>query len=129
MASYIALVRKDRGSDYGIEFPDFPGCISLGKTMEEVRRMGREALAFHIAGMVQDGAATPEPSAMEAVAASADAQGAVLMLVDGPTKPVAKSVRVNVLLPEDLVEKIDRASGNRSRFLADAARAKLGEAA
>jgi metal-responsive CopG/Arc/MetJ family transcriptional regulator len=38
-------------------------------------------------------------------------------------------VRVNVLLPEDLVERIDRASGNRSRFLADAARAKLGEAA
>ena len=129
MASYIALMRKDVESDYGIEFPDFPGCISVGKTIEEARRMGKEALAFHIAGMVQDGAAIPEPSAMESVAASADAQGAVLMLVDGPAKPAAKSVRVNVLLPEDLVEKIDRASGNRSRFLADAARAKLGEAA
>jgi metal-responsive CopG/Arc/MetJ family transcriptional regulator len=34
-------------------------------------------------------------------------------------------VRVNVSLPADLVEAIDRASNNRSRFLAEAAREKL----
>ncbi len=82
MASYIALVRKDADSDYGVEFPDFPGCISIGKTMDEVRRMGMEALAFHIAGMIEDGAPIPEPSSMEAIAASPDMQGAVLMLLD-----------------------------------------------
>lgn len=48
-------------------------------------------------------------------------------LVDVATKPV-KSVRVNVMLPEDVVEAIDRTTKNRSRFLADAARTKLSEA-
>ncbi len=33
--SYIALLRKDEGSDYGVEFPDFPGCVTAGKTLEE----------------------------------------------------------------------------------------------
>ena len=128
MASYIAWVRKDLDSSYGIEFPDFPGCISAGDTLEEVRQQGAEALAFHIEGMIEDGAAIPEPTLLSAIDAAPATEGAMLVLIDGPAKP-AKSLRVNVLLPADLVERIDRASGNRSRFLADAARAKLGEAA
>lgn len=49
MAHYIALIHKDANSDYGVSFPDFPGCISAGSTLEEARRMGAEALALHIA--------------------------------------------------------------------------------
>lgn len=49
-------------------------------------------------------------------------------LVDVPAR-AAKAVRVNVVLPEDLLEAIDRVSTNRSRFLAEAAWAKLTEAA
>jgi metal-responsive CopG/Arc/MetJ family transcriptional regulator len=36
-------------------------------------------------------------------------------------------VRINVMLPEDLIKAIDRATNNRSRFLADAAKQKLRE--
>jgi hypothetical protein len=49
---------------------------------------------------------------------------AVVFLVDVATRP-AKSVRTNVRLPEDLIEAIDKATSNRSRFLAEAARLKL----
>ena len=40
---------------------------------------------------------------------------------------VRMSVRTNLLLPEDLVEELDRVAGprNRSRFVADAVRYKL----
>src|SRR5689334_6632615 len=36
---YIAYLHKTRRSDYGVSFPDFPGCITAGKTLEEARRM------------------------------------------------------------------------------------------
>jgi hypothetical protein len=31
MPSYIALLRKDPDSDYGVEFPDFPGWVTAAK--------------------------------------------------------------------------------------------------
>lgn len=126
MTAYIALLRKDQRSDYGVDFPDFPGCVTAGTTLEEARRMAAEALEFHIQGMSEDGEAIPEPSLLDAVMADPHNRDAVAFLVDIPTRP-AKAMRVNVMLPEDLVEAIDRAATNRSRFLAEAARAKLQE--
>lgn len=32
---YIALIRKDRNTDYWVDIPDLPGCISSGETEEE----------------------------------------------------------------------------------------------
>ncbi|WP_158742903.1 type II toxin-antitoxin system HicB family antitoxin [Acidisphaera sp. L21] len=124
MTAYIALLRKDAGSDYGVDFPDFPGCVTAGQTLDEARRMAAEALLVHVEGMAEGGEAFPEPSSLDAVMAERGNQEAVAFLVDVPTRPV-KSVRVNVMLPEDLVAAIDRASTNRSRFLVDAGPAKL----
>src|SRR6266550_2760668 len=59
---YIAYLHKDRKSDFGVSFPDFPGCITAGRTLEEARRKAAEALSFHIAGMVEDGEKIPRPS-------------------------------------------------------------------
>ena len=56
---YIAYLHKERRSDFGVSFPDFPGCITAGKTLDEARRMAAEALAIHIAGMAEDGDAIP----------------------------------------------------------------------
>jgi len=59
---YIAYLHKDSKSDFGVSFPDLPGCVRAGKTLEEARRMAVEALALHIRGMAEDGEAIPEPS-------------------------------------------------------------------
>jgi predicted RNase H-like HicB family nuclease len=40
--------------------PDLPGCIATGKNLEEVRNVMREALEFHLRGMVSDGDTVPE---------------------------------------------------------------------
>ena len=61
MADYIALIHKEPASDYGVSFPDFPGCVTAGATLDEARRGAVEALAFHIDGMVEDGEAIPSP--------------------------------------------------------------------
>lgn len=45
---YVAFIHQDDEPGYGISFPDFPGCISAGDTMDEVLRRGAEALAFHV---------------------------------------------------------------------------------
>ena len=127
MTSYIALLRKDEASDYGVDFPDFPGCVSAGRTLDEARRMAAEALALHVEGMAEDGEAVPEPSDLDTVMAIPENREAVAFLVDVPTRP-ALAVRVNVMLPRDVLDAIDRATTNRSRFLAEAARAKLREA-
>ena len=55
MRQYIALIHKDADSDYGVSFPDLPGVISAGKTLDEAREMGAEALALHLEGLAADG--------------------------------------------------------------------------
>lgn len=60
---YIAYVHKDENSDYGVSFPDFPGCITAGSTFAEARRMAAEALSLHIAGMLEDEEKIPAPCA------------------------------------------------------------------
>jgi predicted RNase H-like HicB family nuclease len=128
MTSYIALLRKDPTSDYGVDFPDFPGCVTAGETLEDARRMAAEALALHVAGMIEDGEAIPAPSTLDAIMADPENAEAVILLVEAPIRPT-RSLRINVMLPEDLVQAIDRVTSNRSRFLAEAARSKLHEAA
>ena len=55
MRHFIALIHKDADSDYGVSFPDLPGVVSAGSTLEEARQMGAEALALHIEGMDAEG--------------------------------------------------------------------------
>jgi predicted RNase H-like HicB family nuclease len=125
MVSYVAYVRKDEDSDYGVEFPDVPGCITAGRTLDEARAMAAEALAGHLAILEDEGEPVPKPSSMDDLKGAPNQEGAILMLVDLPAD-FLKPERVNVMIPRHLLGRIDAAaSGNRSRFLVEAAEAKL----
>ncbi len=39
MTTYTALLSEDTQSDFGVDFPDFPGCVTAGGTLEEARLM------------------------------------------------------------------------------------------
>lgn len=125
MRHYIALIHKEADSDFGVSFPDLPGCITAGSTLDEARDMASEALALHLEGLAADGEPAPEPSRLECVMADAANRDGVAILVAAPPR-VAKSIRVNVTLPEDVLVEIDNyaeAHGlTRSGFLAAAAR-------
>jgi predicted RNase H-like HicB family nuclease len=131
MADYIALIHKDADSDYGVSFPDFPGCVSAGSTLDEARNMGAEALALHIEGLIEDGEAIPAPSSLDEVMHNPMNRDGVAVLIAADVK-AAKAVRVSITLPEDALKRIDlfaEAQGyTRSGFLAAAAR-KVMEAA
>lgn len=128
MPQFIALLRKDSDSDFGVDFPDFPGCVSAGSTLDEARRMAEEALRFHVEGLHEDGEPLPGPSRLEDVMADPENQDAVAFLVEIPDKPL-RSVRVNITLPQKALQKIDEyatAHGlSRSSFLAQAAMATI----
>ncbi len=102
---YIAYLHKDGKSDFGVSFPDFPGCVTAGRTLEEAQRLAGEALALHIAGMAEDGEAIPEPSTIDDVANDPAMKGAVAFLV---TVDLEKTVRVNITARESQIDAIDR---------------------
>jgi predicted RNase H-like HicB family nuclease len=129
MDHYIALIRKEPDTEYGVDFPDFPGCISAGDTLEEAFANAAEALAAHIEIMRDEGEAVPPPTAtIEDVKADPHNNDAVAVLIAAAPEP-ARAVRVNISLDANLLGEIDRAAeaqrSNRSAFLADAARAAL----
>jgi len=103
---YIAYLHKDKKSDFGVSFPDFPGCITAGKTLEEAKDLAVEALTMHMAGMVEDGEAVPEPSTLDQVADDPAMKGAVAFLVSAEVPE--KTVRINITARESQIQAIDR---------------------
>ena len=120
---YIAYLHKDRGSDYGVSFPDFPGCITAGRTLDEASRMAEDALALHIQGMIEDGDLVPEPSRLEHIAKDAARQGAIAFMVK--VEAPDATVRVNITARESQIAKIDElaeaAGMTRSGYMVRAA--------
>jgi predicted RNase H-like HicB family nuclease len=60
---YAVLIEKGDTS-YGASVPDLPGCIAVGETLEEVQRLIREAIAFHLEGLREEGLPIPEPTTL-----------------------------------------------------------------
>lgn len=132
MRNYIGLIHKDADSDFGVSFPDFPGVITAGRSLDDARTMAQEALGLHIEGLTADGEVIPEPSTLEDIMADPDNRSGVAILVSVKTEQ-PKAVRVNVTLPEDVLNQIDdfaQAHGfTRSGLLTQAVKKLMAEAA
>ena len=102
---YIAYLHKDKKSDYGVSFPDFPGCITAGTSLEEARRMAAEALSLHIAGMRLDGERLPRPSTLDDLRNDPEMKGAVAFLVEAAEPE--RTVRINITARETQLLEID----------------------
>jgi predicted RNase H-like HicB family nuclease len=129
MTNYIAVVHKDPDSDYGVSFPDFPGCVTAGSTIDEAKDMAHEALSLHIRGTLEDGDKIPDPSSLESIMADPENADAIAFLVVTMPDPRPKSVRVNITVPENTLRQIDAAAKkrgmSRSSFLVHAAQNSL----
>jgi len=66
---YAMIVEKGE-RNYSAYFPDLPGCVATGQTLEELKQAMREALELHLHGMREDGLPIPEPSLVEYVEAA-----------------------------------------------------------
>lgn len=126
MLRYIALMRKDPDSDYGVDFPDFPGCITAGSTMEEARGWAAEALTLHVDGMLQDKERLPNSSSLDEIRADPDNSGEDVVLAFEVAIPdPRRSARIQVTIPEPILQEVDiyapQHGFSRSSFLAYAA--------
>ena len=121
---FPAIIEKGKRRGYGVFFPDLPGCVSAGDTIQEAAHKAEEALALHIEGMIEEGETIPEPSELDRIPRDPEVKEAARILVRAAI-PSDRVMRVNVTLPEDLLRRIDERSNNRSRFLAEAAERAL----
>ena len=121
--SYPAVFETDDAGGFGVVFPDLPGCVTQGATLEDAHANAMEALELHLAGMVEDGERLPEPSPLAAVKGDPESRVVTVMLV--PATLPGRTRRINVTLDTALISRIDAVSSNRSAFLEDAARAEL----
>ena len=60
---YLVVVEKGE-KGYGAHVPDLPGCIAAAETKDEVLRLIREAVKFHIEGLRETGDSVPGPSSV-----------------------------------------------------------------
>jgi predicted RNase H-like HicB family nuclease len=95
MPHYIALIHKDADSCYGVSFPDVPGVITAGDTIDEAMERAAEVLEF-AAQDWQNAAgsnALPAPRTIDELRADPqfrdDAADAVVALV--PFRPKAEA--------------------------------------
>jgi predicted RNase H-like HicB family nuclease len=129
---YVAFIHKDFDSAYGISFPDLPGCISVGDTIEEAVSNGTDALAFHVRGILADGDPVPVPRTPDAIMAdpafAEDREGAIVTLVP-LVRDLGSTTRINVSLDFGLLQAIDdearQRKQTRSAFIASAVRKEL----
>jgi antitoxin HicB len=46
VAHYIALIHKETDSTYGVSFPDVPGVVTVGDSIDEAMQNAAEVLEF-----------------------------------------------------------------------------------
>lgn len=123
---YIALVHKDADTDFGVSFPDFPGCTALGENYDTALDNAAQALAEHVAILREYDEEIPAPSSLEAIRLnedfSADLEGAIVAIVPLVTVGSEK-LRVNLSIDKLALDAIDaaakRRNKDRSAFLTD----------
>jgi predicted RNase H-like HicB family nuclease len=64
MTHYVAIVEEEEGKAVGVWFPDLPGCISAGDSLDEAMTNAAEALALWIDVAKERGDGIPSPRAL-----------------------------------------------------------------
>ena len=63
--TYRFLIIIEQGEhNYSAYVPDLPGCVSTGRTVEDVKRNIQEAIELHLQGMIEDGNPIPPPTTL-----------------------------------------------------------------
>ena len=110
---YPVVIHKDKNSDYGVTFPDIPGCFSVGTSIEEALTMSQEAAECHIEGMLLDSEPIPVPTSIESHRENPDYKDGFWALVDiDISKLSLKAKRVNITIPERLLNTVDNYARN-----------------
>ena len=121
---YVALFDEDKHG-FSVEFPDFPGCVTCGDTLDEAVDHAHEALAVFVEDMLEQKLELPAPSTKKAVTALPGAAGrkAINITVNGDGTDFEEFEVVMHAHLLDRIEKYSKLHGvSPADFLAVAAR-------
>jgi predicted RNase H-like HicB family nuclease len=105
---YPVIIHKDENSDYGVTFPDLPGCFSAGETIEAALANAQEAAECHVEGILLDSEPIPVATAVERYKDDPDYKEGLWALVEVDFSRLSlKSKRVNITMPERLLNSLD----------------------
>jgi predicted RNase H-like HicB family nuclease len=125
---FPAVFERTVKGSYGISFPDLPGCISMGDTLQEAHKMAKEALGLHLYGMEHDDDDIPEPSSLESIQLEVNE---TLGLIEVWMLPVRaeldnRAVKKTLTIPHYLNELAEKKKVNFSQILQSALKDHLG---
>jgi predicted RNase H-like HicB family nuclease len=120
---YYPAVIDRSASGFGVSFPDLPGCVAAGTTVQEAAVEAEAALALHLDGMRADRDGIPPPSSLDVIEPIEGADDVARLLVR--TEMPGKFTRIQATIEDSVLAAIDAVASNRSAFLTEAARAAL----
>ncbi|MFZ5631942.1 MAG: type II toxin-antitoxin system HicB family antitoxin [Bacillota bacterium] len=125
---YPAIFDQCGEGGYTVTFPDLPGCITEGDTIEEALSMAKEAMSLHLWGMEDDGDPIPPPTPPEKVQAPENGFVSLVEVWMPPfrDKMALKAVNKMVTIPKWLKELGERENVNFSHVLQEALKEHLG---
>ncbi|MCJ2132621.1 type II toxin-antitoxin system HicB family antitoxin [Methylobacterium sp. J-026] len=117
MNGYIGLMHPPAGvSEWGVTFPDVPGCVSAGTSFEVAAESAREALSGHLAMLITDGLAPPPARTLAELRAdpsvAEELEDAMVQLI-APRRVPGERVRVNIMIDKGLLRLTDEAAEAR----------------
>ena len=65
MYKYLMIVEKTK-TGFSAYSPDLPGCVASGSTISSTEKLMKEAIEFHIEGMIEEGLEIPIPTTRDA---------------------------------------------------------------
>jgi predicted RNase H-like HicB family nuclease len=57
---YLIILEKTK-TGFSAFSPDLPGCVATGSTKKQAEKNMKDAIAFHLEGMQQEGLEVPQP--------------------------------------------------------------------
>ncbi|MGC8605849.1 MAG: type II toxin-antitoxin system HicB family antitoxin [Desulfomonilaceae bacterium] len=129
MDRYIfpAIFETGEKKGYCVTFPDLPGCITEGDSLEEALHMAKEALELHLYGMEEDGDEIPSSTPPEKIGVPKNGFVTIIeawmpLIRD---KIAKKAVKKTVTLPKWLNDLAEERNVNFSQLLQTAIKERL----
>lgn len=126
---FAVFYPQELGNGYTVEFPDLPGCITQGSTLEEALEMAEDAAAGWILSTIEDGEEIPSPSKCNDISLYENASftNAILLDMEEYAKKYGeKAVKKTLSIPRWINTMAEKKDVNFSRVLQDALKKELG---
>ena len=124
---YPAVFHEAEEGGFWITFPDFPGCLSQGESMEEAYEMAVEALGLYISDIEKENGILPIPTKPTDIILENKA-AVIIVEFDQDAyrrKHNSKAVKKTLTIPEWLNEEAMALGINFSQVLQEALLQKL----